>query len=425
MSVALLSIGNELLRGEIVNTNGQWLAAQLTELGLDVDSIETTADDRQTLTSTLHRLAADHAVVIATGGLGPTTDDLTADAVADALGVKLSTNDDALAAIRRRVTAQGRDMRPGHHKQANLPAGSEPLMNQEGTAPGFVVELNGCSAFFLPGVPREMEAMFSSHVAPRIKGNATSAVFHICLHTVGRGESWLDEQLTGIEEKHPGIVVRYRAKSAEVDVRIEAKGTDPAETRSVARMAAADVRERLGDCVYAEGDQTMQQLAGRSVRKRGWRLAVAESCTGGLIAQLLTSQPASDFFVGAAVTYANAAKTQLLGVSKDTLRGHGAVSAEVAAEMAEGARRAFECDVAISVTGIAGPTGATADKPLGLCHWAVATPTETVCEHRVFSGSRNKVQHKAAHAVLDLMRRTLNAAIPERPSRASSETLSG
>ncbi len=426
MSIALLSIGNELLRGEIANTNAQWLAGELTELGIDIGAIETVADDREQLAEALRRLCGRHAFVIATGGLGPTTDDLTAEAVAAALATDLTTNEDALAAIRRRVEGRGRKMRPGDHKQARLPAGSDMLFNQEGTAPGFVVRLGDASAFFLPGVPREMTSMFSAHVAPRIRSSVTTNAFHVCLHTVGKGESWIAEQLEGIEERHPEVVFRYRATSSEVDVRVEARGADPGDARENATDAAADARQLLGDCVYGEGEQTMPQIAGRSVRSRGWRLAVAESCTGGLIAEQLTRTPASDYFVGGAVAYANTAKTGLLGVSEDTLRGHGAVSAEVAAEMAEGARRAFDCDVAISVTGIAGPSGGSGDKPRGLCHWAVATPAGTVCEERVFHGNRNQVQHKAAHAVLDLLRRTVNTPIPaERPSRASSEELAG
>jgi nicotinamide-nucleotide amidase len=422
MPVALLSIGNELLTGEIANGNAQWLAAQLAELGLYVDRIETVADDKDELVATLLRLYPEHSTIIATGGLGPTSDDLTAEAAAKSVGVELGAHDDALAAIRRRVEASGGVMRAGHRKQALLPLGSDVLPNAEGTAPGFIVRTERATAFFLPGVPHEMRAMFQAQVAPRIRGAAPQNGYSICLHTVGRGESWIAETLEGLEEKHAGVTLRYRAKSSEVDVKIEARGSDYGDARSRASAAAAEARERLGEAVYGEGDQTMPQLAGKLVRSRGWRLAVAESCTGGLIAQQLTSQPASDFFVGGAVTYANAAKTALLGVSEDTLRGHGAVSAEVAAEMAEGARRAFGCDVAVSVTGIAGPTGATADKPLGLCHWAVSYPGGTVVEHQVFQGNRNQVQEKAALAALDLLRRTVNGYTPaDRPSRNSTE----
>lgn len=408
MTVALLSIGNELLRGEINNSNGQWLAEHLTDLGFEVSAIEVCSDELGALSAALRRMIDAHALVIATGGLGPTSDDRTAEAVGRVLGVELVGHDDALAAIKRRLDARSIPLRAGHEKQARLPLGAEMLPNGEGTAPGFIVRAERCTAYFLPGVPYEMRAMFTQHVADRIRGSVPNNTCSICLHTVGMGESWLAERLDGLEARHPGVTLGYRAKSSEVDVRIEARGADYAEARSRAKNAVADARDRLGDVIYGEGEQSMPQLAGKCVRARGWRLAVAESCTGGLIAQQLTAHPASDYFVGGAIAYANVAKTNLLGVSEDTLRGHGAVSAEVAAEMAEGARRIFDCEIGISVTGIAGPTGATADKPIGLCHWAVATPSGTVVEHAVFSGNRNHVQKKAAHAALNLLRRTLN-----------------
>jgi nicotinamide-nucleotide amidase len=408
MTVALLSIGNELLRGEIADTNSQWLADELTQLGFVVEQIETVGDDRACIVRELRRLLVDHALLVATGGLGPTSDDVTVEAAAELLGVELTLNDDAFERIRRRVAERGGTLLPGHEKQARLPAGSEMLPNSAGTAPGFVLRVDRASAYFLPGVPHEMRTIFTQHVVPRVRGSAPNTGFALCLHTIGMGESWIAEQLLGVEEDHPGVTLRYRVHGVEVDVRVEARGSDHADARDRAQQAANDVRRRLGPAIYAEGEQTLPQLAGRAVRQRGWRLAVAESCTGGLLAQQLTALPASDYFVGGTVAYANAAKTSLLGVSEDTLRGHGAVSAEVAAEMAEGARRAFDCEVALSTTGIAGPTGATADKPVGLCHWALAYPGGTIVEQRVFRGNRTQVQQQAALAALDLLRRTLN-----------------
>ena len=407
MSVALLTIGTELLRGEIDNSNARWLCEHLTDLGYDVVAVETVADDHARLLATLKRMLASHALLLVTGGLGPTTDDITTQVVATALGVTLQRHDDALATIRRRVEERGGTFRTGHEKQALFPAGAEIMPNGAGTAPGFIVRSGTATAYFMPGVPREMREMFTTTVLPRISGVLPNNCFRVCLHTFGVGESWLAERLEGLVEAHPQVVVGYRAKSSEVDIHLEAHAPDYAAARDLAVAAANDARERLGEAVYGEGELTIAQLAGRAVRARGWRLAIAESCTGGLIAHQLTSHPASDFLVGGVVAYANAAKTGMLGVSEDTLRGHGAVSAEVAAELAEGARRAFQCDVAISVTGIAGPTGATEDKPLGLCFWAVAHPRGTRVEQRVFRGERTLVQKQAAKAALDLLRRTL------------------
>jgi len=435
MTVALLSIGDELLRGEIPNTNAQWLGEELTTLGCEVHRVETVGDDVDHIVRSLHRLRDEHDVVIVTGGLGPTTDDRTAEAVAKAFDRPLVRFDEAYEAIARRMKERGREMLPGHEKQAALPQGAEVLPNQVGSAPGFALgrpaserpdgspigpEDLGVEVYVLPGVPREMKVMFDRHMRGSLAGGNSHDHYDGFVHTFGVGESWVANQLEGFDEEHPNVTLGFRARDGQVSIRVTGRAPEgEGDARRLVQSAVSTVRSRLGRAVFGEGEQTMPMLAGKVCRARGWRLAVAESCTGGLIATQLTSEPASDFFVGGAVTYANAAKSKLLGVSEDTLRGHGAVSAEVAAEMAEGARRAFECDVAISVTGIAGPSGSTSDKPVGLVHWAVSTPDGTICEHRVFSGDRNQVQRQAAKAALDLLRRTLTGPRPSRPSRHS------
>lgn len=407
MTAALLSIGDEILRGEIVNTNATWLASEVELCGHAVTRIEVVGDDEQTIAETLVRLARAADVVVVTGGLGPTSDDVTAAAVSQAFELPLERNEQAYDELRRTLEARGKPFRKGHAKQADLPAGSTILSNAVGTAPGFLVEAHDAKLFFLPGVPREMKPMFEQFVAPRVRTAEGEHGYHVVLHTMGVGESWIAEELEGFDELHPDVTLGFRAKPGEVAVRVHARHTDPVLARQRVDEALETIRDRLGSWIYGEDDASLVQLAGRALRSRGYRLAVAESCTGGLIAHQLTVQPASDFFVGGAVTYANAAKTKILGVSEDTLRGHGAVSAEVAAEMAEGARRAFDCEVAISVTGIAGPSGATGDKPVGLVHWAVSHDEGTICEHRVFNGDRVQVQQQAAAAALDLLRRTI------------------
>jgi nicotinamide-nucleotide amidase len=413
MSVALLTIGTELTRGEILDTNASWLAAELTNTGFTVTAVESVPDDLDRMIDAIRRMAKSHRLLIATGGLGPTTDDLTAAAVARAATVDLVRDESALLAIRRRIESRGRTMNAGLEKQAFVPAGSEILPNSAGTAPGFAVQIGDATAFFLPGVPREMKRMFTEQVLQRIRPAAPNNTHQIRLRTYGLGESAVGQLLEGVEPAYDGVTLGYRVHFPEVDVKVHARAATQSAARDLATRATADVRERLGDIVYGEGDDDFPAIVGRAVRARGWRLALAESCTGGLIAHLLTRQPASDYLVGGAVTYANSAKTGLLGVSEDALRGHGAVSAEVAAEMAEGVRRVCECDAALSVTGIAGPTGATADKPVGLCFWAVSHPGGTVVRHRIFSGDREEVQTAAAYAVLDLLRR-IAAGLPER-----------
>jgi nicotinamide-nucleotide amidase len=405
MTVALLSIGTELTRGEIVNTNASWLAAELTGAGFNLSGMETAPDTADAVVGAIRRLAAGVRIVVVTGGLGPTTDDLTAAAAARAAGVDLVRDESALLAIRRRVESFGKAMNPGLEKQADIPAGSEMLPNVNGTAPGFVVQLGESTAFFLPGVPREMKRMFTEQVLPRVRPTAPNNTFQVRLRTYGMGESSIGQALEGIEAAHPGVLLGYRIHFPEVDVKVHARAASQALARDVAQRAAEEVKARLGGALYGEGDESFPEIVGRAVRGRGWRLALAESCTGGLIAHLLTSYPASDYFVGGAVTYANSAKSRLVGVSEDTLRGHGAVSAEVAAEMAQGARRLCECDAGLGVTGIAGPTGGTATKPVGLVYWAVSHPGGTIVRERVFNGDRDEVQLAAAYAGLDLLRR--------------------
>jgi nicotinamide-nucleotide amidase len=407
MSAAVLSIGTEITRGEITNTNATWLAAELTAAGFTVGAVEAVPDEVGAIVEALRRLAASHRTVIVTGGLGPTTDDLTAAAAAQAASVELVRDESTLLAIRRRLESRGAQMNPSNEKQADVPAGAEILPNQRGTAPGFALEIGGSTAFFMPGVPKEMKPMFSEQILPRIRTAASNNAHQIVLHVYGMRESAIGEALAGVEAQYPGLTLGYRVHFPECDVKVHVRAATQATARDVAQKAAAEVKQKLGDAVYGEGDDAFPEVVGRAVHNRNYRLAIAESCTGGLVSHLLTSYPASDYLVGGAVTYANSAKTRMLGVQEDTLRGHGAVSAEVAAEMAEGARRLCECDVGLGVTGIAGPTGGTATKPVGLVYWAVASPAGTVVRDRGFPGDRDAVRRAAAYAVLDLVRRVV------------------
>jgi nicotinamide-nucleotide amidase len=413
MTVALLSIGTELTRGEVVNTHAPWLAAELVVAGFNVTAMETVSDNLDEVANAIRRLAGSHRLLIATGGLGPTTDDITAAAAAHAVGVDLVRDESALLAIRRRVEGLGKVMNAGLEKQAMVPAGGEMLPNSNGTVPGFSVQLGDTTAFFLPGVPREMKRMFNEQVLPRVRPAAPNNTFQVRLRTYSLGESAIGQALEGIEASYEGVTLGYRSRFPEVDVKVHARATSQALARDAALRAVEDVKARLGSAVYGSGDESFPEIVGRAMRSRGWRLAVGESCTGGLIMHLLTAYPASDYLVGGAVTYANSATSRLLGVFEDTLRGHGAVSAEVAAEMAEGARRLCECDVGLAVTGIAGPTGGTALKPVGLAYWAVAHPGGTVVRDHIWNRDRDEVQLAAAYAGLDLLRR-IAVGLPER-----------
>jgi nicotinamide-nucleotide amidase len=416
MGVAILSIGTELTRGEIVDSNSAWLAAELTEAGFDVWTKWGVPDDVERISLALRALSERHRFIIATGGLGPTSDDLTAEAAAHAAKVELVRDESALLAVRRRIESRGRVATKQQEKQADIPAGSDILPNADGTAPGFSLQIGDCTTFFMPGVPREMRRMFSDHVLGRIRPAAPNNSFQIRLRTYGLGESAVAQRLEGLAEAHPGVTLAYRAHFPEVDVKVHGRATTQGAARELVVAAADEARSRLGDIVYGEGDEDLPLIVARALRGRGWRLAVAESCTGGLISHLLTSNAgASEYFIGSAVTYANSAKTRLLGVPEDTLRAHGAVSAEVAAAMAEGARRCCQVDVGIAVTGIAGPAGGTTKKPVGLCFWACSHPGGTTVRERVFRGDRGEVRTHVAHATLDLLRRVALGLDEEAP----------
>jgi nicotinamide-nucleotide amidase len=420
MTCAVLSIGTELTRGELINTNAAWLGGELTAIGFEVLEHAVVDDDAIHIVGALERLAAGTRVIVASGGLGPTTDDLTTHAVAAALGAKLVRDEASLEHIRRRLEKFGRTMTDSNAKQADFPEGADVLPNLIGTAPGFVVRLGECLAFFLPGVPREMKKMFEEQVVPRIRALAPNTLYQSHLRTFGLPESLVGEKLAGIEADFPGTTIGYRAHFPEIEVKVLARAASHGAARDICERATAEVRARLTTYVYGEADDTFSGVVGRALRARGWTLAIAESCTGGLVGSLLTREPgASDFLLLDAVTYANSAKSRILGVDEDTIRWHGAVSPEVAAAMAQGAKRVSGADLAISLTGVAGPSGGSETKPVGTVYLAIARPDGTTdVRHRLFSGDRMHIQTLAAYAALQLVREQCATRAADRPSEA-------
>jgi nicotinamide-nucleotide amidase len=405
MTCAVFCIGTEITRGELVNTNAAWLAAALTDLGFEVSEEVTVPDEKSRIVAALQRLSRKVRVVVVTGGLGPTTDDLTAEAVADALGVPMVRDEGSLEAIRRRFERLGRVMNESNKKQADFPRGAEILPNPIGTAPGFMVRIDEALAFFMPGVPKEMMQMFEDEVAPRIRVLAPSTHHQVRLRTFGMPESAVGEKLAGIEAQNPGVTIGYRAHFPEIEVKVLARAQSNGDARTLCERVAEEVRSRLASVLYGEADDTFAGVVGRALRSKGLTLAIAESCTGGLVGHMITREAgASDYLLLDAVTYANSAKTAVLGVDEDVLRAHGAVSAEVAAAMAEGVRRVSGASIALSLTGIAGPGGGSADKPVGTVYMAVATKDGTTVKHRVLWGDRGQIQTLAAYAGLAMVR---------------------
>jgi nicotinamide-nucleotide amidase len=420
MTCAVLSIGTELTRGELINSNAPWLAAELTALGFDVVEHAVVDDDRAHITAALQRLAPRSRVLVATGGLGPTTDDVTTEAVAHALGVPLTRDDASLDHIRRRLERFGRTMSPSNAKQADFPEGADILPNPAGTAPGFGVRIGECVAYFMPGVPQEMTRMFEEQIAPRIRALASNNLYQSHLHTFGLPESVIGEKLDGIEAAFPGATIGYRAHFPEIEVKVLARAASHALAHSLCERATAEVRARLAAHVFGEAGDTFAGVVGKALRARGWTLAIAESCTGGLVGHMLTREPgASDFLLLDAVTYANSAKSRILGVDEETIRWHGAVSSEVAGAMAVGAKRVSGADVALALTGVAGPSGGSEQKPVGTVYFALARPDGTTeVKHRVLGGDRARIQTLAAYVGLQLVRELCGTRVTDRPNEA-------
>lgn len=412
MTAAVLSIGTELTRGELINTNATWLAEQLVSLGFDVLEHAVVDDDSERIIDVLRRLSSRVQLVVATGGLGPTSDDCTAAAVAAALGVPLEADLPSLDKIRQRNLSHGREV--SSESQAEVPRGSTVLRNPVGTAPGFEVQIGGARCAFLPGVPREMQAIFQQTIAPDIAKMAPRDTHQVHLRSFGLTESEVAQRLVGLEEANPGVVIGYRATFPEVEVKVNARAPDEAGAEALARRIAGDVRARLGEAVYGEREDTFGGVVGKALRDRGLTLAVAESCTGGLVGALLTSVPgSSDYLLLDAVTYANSAKTRVLGVTPECLRAYGAVSAETAAAMAEGALRISGSDLAVAITGIAGPGGGSDQKPVGTVFLAAASKGGvTVTERLQLTGDRERIRTLAAYLALRMVRRAALGASP-------------
>lgn len=409
MHAAVLSIGTELTRGELVNTNASWLGEELTKLGFEVTEHATVDDDLDRIVTLIRRFSETHRVVVATGGLGPTTDDLTTEAAAKAAGVGLRRDESVVEGIRQKFKAFGRVMPESNAKQGDFPEGSKVLPNAVGTAPGFSMSLGGARFFFVPGVPREMKYIFAESIVAAIAPLAERRTHQVHVRTFGMTESGVAQALRGLEEEHAGLTLGYRAHFPEIEVKVHVRAESAVEAEQRAEAIAERVRGILGDAVFGGRTDDFAEVVGGALRDKGMTLAVAESCTGGQVGEMLTRFPgASDFLLLDAVVYANSAKEAVLGVSPEVLRAHGAVSSETAAAMAEGALRVAGADIAVSITGVAGPGGGTEDKPVGTVWFGLAQRGKpTVTRHRKLPWGRDRVQTISAYIALELVRRAV------------------
>lgn len=404
---AILSTGDELTTGRILDSNASWIADKLFEIGLDVTCVLTVGDYPDRLEWAWRQALERADAVISTGGIGPTADDLTSETVARVLGVPLVEHTESADRIRRWFASTGRPMPENNLKQALMPRGAVLVPNALGTAPGYRAAHGDRHVVVLPGVPREMKPMMEETVLPWLRAQRGGAVYLArTFQTFGVTESGLDELVAGVVDPSEGRV-SFRASFPEVSVRVVVHG-EPAVARERLATVGDRLRAAIGTYCYGEGAVTMEEAVGRLLRERGRTVATAESCTGGLVAHRLTNVPGSStYMLGGIVAYANQPKRQLLGVSPTTLEAHGAVSEETAAEMAAGARRALGADVAVSTTGVAGPDGGTAEKPVGTICLGLASADETVAARYQLWGTRDWVKLLGSQVALEWVRRHL------------------
>ncbi len=424
----VLTIGDELCRGEIVNTNASWLAAQLWDLDITVRWMTTCADDEADMVAALQTARGRADLVITSGGLGPTEDDLTVDVLAGLAGVGVTYDAPAEAAMTARFGARmlGSPMPELMRRQVRVPVGAQVHGNPAGLAPCFEVGLGGVPVIALPGVPREIYGIFDHALRTRLAAlratyGAAPAIARRIYRVFGRGESQISGLCRGVVDGHPGASIHYQVKFPETLVKIVVRSALPGDQAAADAALAAidtDLRGRLGDLCYGVGEATLPAVVAGELAAANVTVAVAESCTGGLLGGLLTDAAgASAYFRGGAICYADDEKVRQLGVAPATLAAHGAVSEACALEMAIGAQARFDVDLAVAITGIAGPSGGTADKPVGTVWLAVARRGAPPVAHRInWPGARDMIRTLAAWWALARLREALAARQSERTS---------
>ena len=405
MIVEVIAVGTELLLGQIINTNVAHIGARIADLGLDSHYQQTVGDNLGRMESAI-RTALDRAdAIIITGGIGPTQDDITREAICAATGRSMAFSDEYARALEERYAKWGREMPVSNLRQAEYPEGAELLPNPKGTAPGLALEHDGTLIFALPGVPPEMYLLLDDHVLPRIREKAgiDEVLVSRVIKTWGRGESAVAEQLADLFESSTNPSMAFLASNGEIKVRLTAKAETVAEAEALIAPVQGQVEERLGSLVFGRDDETVEAIILGLAQERGWTIGTAESATGGLVAGRLTSRAgASEVFRGSIVAYATDLKHDLLGVDEATLEA-GVVSEETAIAMAKGAQQRLGVDVALSVTGFAGPSG---DDP-GAMVIAVATPEDARARTLRLPGDRERVRTYTVTAAVHLLRLAL------------------
>lgn len=423
MKAEILAVGTELLMGQIVNTNAQYISSKLPDVGVGVYYHSVVGDNPDRLEESL-KLALERCnVVIMTGGLGPTQDDLTKETVAQVFGKKLVVHNDSLEEIKKYFNKLGRQMTLNNEKQAYMPEDCIILKNNNGTAPGCIIEKGEKVVVLLPGPPSEMKPMFNDYVMPYFKNKSTYSIESKFLRVFGIGESEMETKIIDLIDEQTNPTIATYAKEGEVTLRVSAKIKDGENAELIFQPVIDEIKKRTGDCLYSDTDEALDVVSANLLLEKNITISTAESCTGGLISEMLTNIAGiSKVFIGGAVTYSNESKVEFLGVKEQTLQKHGAVSHETAAEMAQGIRNRLKTDIGVSITGIAGPDGGTAEKPVGLVYIALASEKGTITKELRLLGNRKRIRNITALHVFDVIRRHVLGIEIDR-SQKSENTL--
>jgi nicotinamide-nucleotide amidase len=409
LAAEIIAVGSELLTPERSDTNSLWLTERLNEIGIDVMLKTIVGDDEPRLMEAIKDAVRRSDIVITTGGLGPTEDDITRQVAAKAIGREVEYRDEIEAELRERFKSWGREMPEINKRQAYVIAGSEVLPNPNGSAVGMMLEDRGKTLVILPGPPRENQPMFDGFVMPRLSEKVGDVVVRRrILKVSGMGESAVDEAAAPIYTQYTTVRTAVLFNRTEVEIHLYSRAATAAEAEAVLDELAPRIAEKLGIAVFTLNGESMEEVVGRMLSNSGKTLSVAESCTGGLIGRRITEVPgSSDYFMEGFITYSNAAKVRALGVPEEIISAHGAVSSETAEAMAEGARRVSGADIGVSVTGIAGPGGGSKEKPVGTV-FVGYSDAETVRSIKLLlPGDRYLVRWRASQAALDVVRRQI------------------
>jgi nicotinamide-nucleotide amidase len=408
MKVSVLSVGSELLAGDTLNSNATFLSKRLHHLGIEVVSHRVAGDNKENIMKSLKEELKGADILFITGGLGPTPDDLTKETVSEFFGRKLVLDPKSLQRIEDFFERLGMEIGEGNRKQAYFPEGSEILPNDIGTAPGCIVENKDKKVILLPGPPREMERMFEKRVLVYLDRYLEGFIETRTLRLLGIGEGHMAEKIRDLIRETSEISVAPYSKEGENIIQIVVRSKTREAALSKAEEIESEIRKRLGKHIYGEGETCIEAVVGNLLEKKGLKIAFAESCTGGMIASTMVNHPGiSSTLLEGVVVYTNESKVSRLGVKEESIAQYGAVSEQVAREMAEGIVRTSKADVGISVTGIAGPSGGTPEKPVGTVFVGMALNGETRVKKLNLWGSRNQIRRRTMLIVLDWLRRSL------------------